>query len=171
MMLTITAIDRQRQWRRFFCQIDEFETAFDILNGIVRQGDQPISALVTDEGGRIELPTEVFDESPLSAPVRALKQDWELILAQPIREVSKEREPDADWFPRLLALRQTRVEQLQDTLSQMQELLRTTRKEMPNGPYKARLMERYQRLVDRYTHLLAQAQAAYQTVLFRKADV
>ncbi|MFD1141954.1 hypothetical protein ACFQ4C_12580 [Larkinella insperata] len=165
MILTVTAIDRQQQWRSFFCQVDELEVAFDILNGIVRQGDQPIKALITDESGRIELPTEVFDESSVSAAVRELKKDWESILTQPRPEAGIERAPDAEWFYRLVILRQRRLEQLQDSLGQMQQLLTNTRKEMPKGPSKTRLINRYQGLIDRYLELVARAQAAYQAVL------
>ena len=165
MILSVTAIDRQRQWRNFFCQVDELEAAFDILNGIVRQGDQPIKALIIDEDGCIELPAEVFDEASLSASVRALKQDWELILALPVRAFRNEYKADSEWFSRLIALRQMRVEQLQDSLSRMQQLLRNTKKGMPKGPYKTRMINRYQTVINRYTHLLARAQAAYQAVL------
>ncbi|MGA0559617.1 hypothetical protein ACO2Q8_23355 [Larkinella sp. VNQ87] len=165
MVLTLTTIDNQQQWRNFFCQVDELETAFDILSGIVQRGSQPVRASLRDGNGIIDLPLDIFNNHPFSEPIRILKKEWESILAQPLHKPVVQELTPSEWFTRLLKAKQNRIENLQKTLGQMQNLLLSTKKEMAKGPYKTRLMQRYQSSIDRYADLLAQAQLSYTALL------
>lgn len=166
MILSVTAIDRHQQWRSFFCQVDELEVAFDILNSIVQHGDQPLKASISDESSRIDLPIEAFGEQTMAEPIRQLKREWELILTPPVEQAKEERAPQPDWFPRLLALRQRHIDQLEDSISRMRQLMLFTKKSMLKGALKTRLINRQQETIDRYTSALARAQAAYSALLF-----
>ncbi|GAB3325645.1 hypothetical protein GCM10027299_24030 [Larkinella ripae] len=161
-ILALTAIDQQQQVRDFYCHVDELETAFDILNSLILRGNQPIRAEVTVSGGRTELPVDVFDGQDWSAPIQQLKKEWEALL-QPSGP-SSQAEP-SNWFVRLLAVRRQRLEHLEHSVHQMQQLIKSTQRNLRSGPYKNRLLWHYQGSLDYYQHALTQAQSAYSKVL------
>ncbi|UHG94836.1 hypothetical protein [Spirosoma oryzicola] len=163
MFLQFTTLTKDRQWREFSCQLDELEVGLDVLLSIVKMGDQLINAYLTDGDSRLALPVEAFEGDSFSEPIGQLKREWEQLLAQP--PVSQSL-TSVDWrktevIEPLIALKQRRIDGLQDTLNQMQQLLYTTELGMQEGPYKTRLITHYELIINRYTNSIARIENIY----------
>ncbi|MFD2935223.1 hypothetical protein [Spirosoma flavum] len=84
MILSLTTITSEAEYRNFSCQFSDLETAFDLLNAIVSEGDQLIEAELLDRDERTLLPIEAFDGESCIMPIKQLEKQWEQILSKPV---------------------------------------------------------------------------------------
>lgn len=90
MILFLTCIDKETQFRDFFCTINNMETGFDVLSSLSSSGEQIIKAEIIDQGERIQLPPEAFDGDLFSAPIQKLQSEWTAILSPPAVKANQE---------------------------------------------------------------------------------
>ena len=84
MLLVLTTIDKQAQFRDFVCLLSTLELVLDSINAIALTGDPIIKAQLIEEGkGRgVFLPIDGFDGQPVSQQLQALEKQWQQILNQ-----------------------------------------------------------------------------------------
>lgn len=90
-MLFLTTIDPSNIKREFNCGFTSMEANFDFLSSIVAEGNTLVDAYILEGSSRMELPVAAFDGVPLSEVIRALQQEWEAVLSQPLQPLSAHR--------------------------------------------------------------------------------
>jgi hypothetical protein len=84
MVVLLTAIDEQGQIRDFSCQLSDLETGFDLLSYVAILGHTLLKVRLVDGDNLINLPTEAFDQNPISPVIRELEKEWRHVLSQPL---------------------------------------------------------------------------------------
>jgi hypothetical protein len=84
MLLFLTTIDRESQFRDFRCWLTSLENVFDFLSYISSTGETIIQAEIVDNDQRIQLPPQAFDGAPFSASILQLESEWQQILSEPV---------------------------------------------------------------------------------------
>ena len=159
MVLSFTALNKQSQFRSFCCHLNKLEAALNVLSTISSQGDIILTAQLIDEGHRMELPVAAFDGQSFSEPIRQLEEQWQAILSQPIPLTS----PTSPWRLEIVhqQLRRCneRIEQFGKVVYSLDELRwRAEHSVFPASP-NAKLIEYYDRMLNRYHDCLEQAEA------------
>ena len=101
MLLYLTTIDKERQFREFFVLVSSLEKALDFLSLLVSLDSILIKAELVENGKRMELPVEAFDGHLVSPVIQTLEAEWHQVLDAP---VAVEPVPD-EWLARLIQQR------------------------------------------------------------------
>ncbi|GAB4024914.1 hypothetical protein [Spirosoma koreense] len=160
MILALTALTPLDQHRQFTCSLDDLEAVFDLLHRIVSRGDTLLKVQLADKNGKIDLSPELLAETGPENPIRALKQQWEAILAQPPASLPSGKQFAQEMMDRVTAVHQARITCQTQTLNQMLELLEYTEMVLQDGPYKARLVKHYQLTIERCQQSLMRLQSS-----------
>lgn len=156
MILLFEAIDPQKQWRVFTCQLDGLEEVIELLDGLVSEGNTLLKVQISDQDGRLELPCDAFDADSMTGHIRELKREWETVL-KPSAEPAT---PSVnDLLHRVRALQRAKTDNYYRTLDQIQCLLETNEATMREGTRKDHLATHYRALIDQYRRYLTRLEA------------
>jgi hypothetical protein len=81
MVLLLTMIDKDKQWRDFVCMAAEMEDALDIASEIATHTAYILEASLIEDGKIIKLLPELFDGKPFSSPMQQLEAQWRQVLS------------------------------------------------------------------------------------------
>lgn len=162
MFLSITTLNREACWQDFFCQINDLDHAFAFLDVIVNKGDTLIKAHITDQGSKLKIPVEAFGGEPVCEHIELLKEEWEYILAQPLKQ-PKQPSATEELHQRLLAVRRTKETHLRHKLRMMQHLLQVTQESFRESERKQRIIQHYQLVINQLTDSLSRLHAQFAT--------
>ena len=88
MILYLTTIDSQNEYRNFHCRLEPLEAILDIVNSISTTGDKLIDVTIIDDDHCISLPVEAFDGTPCAGIIRQLECEWSQLLNQSVNQRS-----------------------------------------------------------------------------------
>ena len=119
MTFRITTMTPQAQWRTFGFQHHDLEEVYSILRTIVQSGDTLVNVTLFDRQGYLPLPLSSLETAEFVNPGQALRQQWETLLAQPVRGyLSKEA-----FRQHLLRLRENQLGAIRQILGHTQTLI------------------------------------------------
>ena len=87
MVLTFTTEDNFGNEKTYSWWFSTMEFALDALSSLSLRGRQINKAELIDNADRILLPLAAFDGSTLSEPIRALENQWQQVLNQPLNRI------------------------------------------------------------------------------------
>lgn len=151
MILSLTSLRKECDLQHFFCTVDDIESGLEVLSFVALQGDTVLEAHLTDEQGRLNLPTEVFDGQPFRAPIRRLEKQWKKILTKPLGKGSVHTLELMACTRRLITLQQAQLKQYSDYIARLTDLQQRVQYRLTNSVTQSNLMERYQVIIDDYS--------------------
>ncbi|GAB3797340.1 hypothetical protein GCM10028819_16340 [Spirosoma humi] len=167
MVLFLTARDQNAQIRKFSCQLNKLEVAFEFLSDIVAKGSTLLQAYVMDEGDRTELPLAIFNGEPFIETMQELEKEWQTLLSEPAL-------PASILATLLIPLIQQRARQIeakiasyQKLIYRLEQLLSRAQKNFSPGPIKSRVISQYESLINQNQVWLVKAQVSHQLILSR----
>lgn len=160
MILSFTALDKNAEFRKFFCQLTELEVALDILSSVTRQGDTIIEAHVIDEGVRTELPPEAFDGKPLSESISQLEMEWQSILNEPVCSALFKNNWQVELTRQRIKNYEAKLIQLTQLINKFEQFRqRTERTPTYDGPGRDKLLQCYDSTIRTYQRYIDRAKA------------
>lgn len=162
MFLSTTTLNQQACRQDFFCQINDLEQAFAFLDLIVSNGDTLVKANLVDQGSRLNLPVDAFDGESVCTHLVLLKEEWERILAQPIKHLEKPLVTH-ELHQRLRTVCKTREEDLRRKLDMMQHLWQTAQENLSASHRKQQLVRHYQLIINQTADSLRKLHAQFAT--------
>ncbi|WP_157816186.1 hypothetical protein [Spirosoma pollinicola] len=165
--LLLTTVDTQHQLREFRCQIDQLEVGFDLLSGIVAQGEKLLSARIIDEGQSLKLPLEAFDGTPFLKAIQELESEWQAILSEFPPATLSNRSERKQWISQQVRRYEVKMITLQLTLDRLKEIRQRARDMAPAASGSSSVITHYSALIDRYEGQLIKAQLLYELALKR----
>jgi hypothetical protein len=167
MMLFLTSVDRENQYRPFSCQLNRLEVAFDFLSDIVGKGSTLKEAYIVDEGKRTDLPIAVFDGEPFLLAMQELEKDWQSLLNDPIISASTSAQQLTPLFQKRVQQFETRIATYQQMIGRLEQLLHRTEENFSLGPMRAKVITQYESMIYKNQIWLIKAQVSHKVVLAR----
>ena len=159
MILSFTAIDKNDQFRDFFCQLADLGLAFDLLSRITLLGDTLVKAQVMDEGNRLELPVEAFDGKPFLESMQYLEMQWQDALNEPARPLL----PDNTWQIELtrhqISLYESRIGEFNRLIDKFEGFRQRADLTTHDEPWRGRMIRHYNCSLDMYQGYIARARS------------
>jgi hypothetical protein len=154
MFLLSVTMDREGNFRPFFCHVPKLEAAFDVLGTITATGDVLISVDLIDNGQRTPLPVEAFDGEPVGTHIKNLEHDWQALLNKPISLKSAHNRLLTGFSRLLHATYQTRIDWLELAIDDTNSRIR----DLPHTPHWESCCVRLELQITLYLRQLEQAQ-------------
>jgi len=167
MVLFLTARDQNVQIRKFSCQLDKLEVAFEFLSDIVAKGSTLLQAYIVDEGIRTELPLTTFDGEPFLEAMQELEKEWQTLLNEPALSTSLQETLLLPLIQQRARQFESKIASYQKLISRLEQLLGRTQKNFSAGPIKSRVISQYESMISRNQVWLIKAQISYQIILNR----
>lgn len=164
MILSFTAIDTSAQFRDFFCQFAELETALDFLGTITSQGDTILKAHIIDDDKRTELSPEAFDGQPFTQPLHQLEKQWQVLLSDPMHLATPDTSWRIDFARQQIKLYDNRIAVIRLAISQIELLWQRAEESIQHESRRIQLIDRYRQMLIRHQQQINQMQAAKQQV-------
>jgi hypothetical protein len=94
-----------------------------VLNRIRSQGDQLLHIdLIDEENRRLSLPVDAFDGVSFAATLQGLEQEWNAVLAQPLRTSSAQKLEGGIWYRQQLQGYENRIVDLELLINRIQRM-------------------------------------------------
>lgn len=167
MILFLTARDQHRQIRKFSCQLDKLEVAFEFLTDIVAKGSTLLDAYIIDEGKRTELPLRVFDGGQFLTAMQELERDWQTLLNEPVLSTSVQESLLIPLIQRRARQYEKKIASYKKLISHLEQLLVRAQGNFATGPMKSRIISQYKSMIRKNQGWLIKAQLSYQIILDR----
>jgi hypothetical protein len=171
MVLFLTARDQNVQFRKFSCQLDKLEVAFEFLSDIVAKGSTLLQAYIVDEGKRTELPLTIFDGEPFLEAMQELEKEWQTLLHEPAMSTSLHETLLIPLIQHRARQFETKIASYQKLISRLEQLLGRTQKNFSAGPIKSRVISQYESMISRNQVWLIKAQISHQIMLNRLSQL
>lgn len=167
MVLFLTARDQNFQFRKFSCQLDKLEVAFEFLTDIVAKGSTLLEAYIIDEGKRTELPLPIFDGSPFLTAMQELEHEWQALLSEPELLTSVQDSLLIPLIQQRARQYEKKIASYEKLIARLEQLLVRTQENFSAGPMKSRIISQYESMISKNQVWLIKAQISHQVVLNR----
>lgn len=169
MLLYILVRTTDQQVKDFCCQFDDLEESWDFLRGIHKKGDTFLKAELIHHQDRYGLPLDTLNQGQTVNPFRELRQQWEQWLI-PATACKPSGAGSRNYLnQRLIALHQSFIANIEQTLSQMLFLWDSAHCCLPEGPRKTRLIQQYQTTINRCSRSLIHHNASIERLVAAKS--
>lgn len=167
MVLFLTARNQNTQTRKFSCQLEKLEVAFEFLSDIVAKGSTLLQVYIVDEGKRTDLPPAIFDGEPFIEAMQELEKEWQTLLSEPALSTSLQETLLIPLIQQRARQFEAKIASYQKLISHLEQLLNRTHKNFSAGPIKSRVISQYASMINRNQVWLIKAQISYQIILSR----
>lgn len=165
MIFFINTIDSQGQERDFNYQVDQLEAGLDVLSNLVAQGNTLVRVRLCEEGSSTTLPTEAFDDQPVSLALQELENQWHSLLEEPVALNSFDVEPHLNWAWQLVEFYELRLTHYELMLTKLYWLLRDTHRSKLPTSIKAALAKKYTLAMQGYERILSNTRSSHKYAL------
>lgn len=165
MVLFLTARDPNTQIRKFSCQLEKLEVAFEFLSDIVAKGSTLLQAYIVEEGKRTDLPLAIFDGAPFVEAMQELEKEWQTLLSEPALSTSLQETLLIPLIQQRARQFEAKIASYQKLISRLEQLLSRTQKNFSAGPIKSRVISQYESMINRNQVWLIKAQISHQIIL------
>lgn len=158
MRLFFTALHNENELRSFSYKPNTLEEGLDFLNFVAVQGDVLLNAHLVDEFSAMELPLEILDGHPFSAPIKSLEQEWQALLNQPVCSPPIIDHELVEWTVKRINICETKLDSQLSTIDRLEVLCQRAQKNMLFEPGRTRLIDHYKAQITIYTKQVMQLQ-------------
>lgn len=156
MLLCLTTLTPQNEFRKFSLYIDRLEFGFDVLNRIVAKGNKLLRVQLADDQGIVNLPVEAFDGSSILESIKELENEWKFIMESSPNSEANTRMAISTLIKRQLVVYKNQIERIEPLLKRTEALLLRS-KEMNLSPHNQALVNSFQRSLTSYQNQLDRA--------------
>lgn len=158
MVITAKLLDRNGENRSFSLIHDKLELGFHLLNKFISDGDTLLGVAVLEGTVWTHLSVESFDGQPCLEAIDQLVNQYQRILALPLRSQSL--------IDKQMALRinhyGTRIGQLENAVSSIEQGLQRVQDTIQREPLRTQTLEQLQHTLDRFQRSLRFERASLQ---------
>lgn len=171
MVLFLTARDQNFQIRKFSCQLDKLEIAFEFLSDIVAKGSTLLQAYIIDEGKRTELPLPIFDGGPFMVAMQELENEWQTLLNEPALSTPSQKSLLVPLIQQRAQQYETKIASYEKLIKRLKQLLVRTQENFSTGPIKSQVISQYEAMINKNQVWLIKAQISHQVILNRLSQL
>ena len=159
--LHIQSINRQQDYQRFHCVLNQLEEALTTLSLIAAAGNTLLEVYIVEDGQRTNLPPQAFDGQDMNRPIRALQAGWVALLSQPTlgQSLQAQRQLLLELTLQRLDQCETLMGEYDESLRKLENMIGRATQTLRSGPRRDRLLLHYQRIVIRQHVSMQQAEA------------
>jgi len=165
MFLSLTAFDREGEFRQFSCWLNSLEVILDALSEISANGGQLVTAEIHEEGSRLPLPVEAFDGQDFSNPIQALEAQWQQVLSEPVQWRSVHTQQLMILIQNRISRQDLHIAQLEVAIQKGEDQRQRVQDIIAREPMRSRLLARSEVALQHYQGCLEVAQRQQQSDL------